>query len=306
MQDNFLKTISKYQADINKDLEIFFDKEIKQSKSPFFTETLKMLRDFSLRPGKRIRAILINYGYFIAGGKDEKNIFKTSIFIELIHNFLLIHDDIMDREETRRGKISLHRQYEKSSKFKKDSGHFGTAMALSAGDLMEFLARKILDQSNFFPDKKNKAGGKLNQILEQTACGQMFEFWLRDKFKNGEKINTEDIFKIYKIKTALYTFVGPMQIGGILAGANNEILKSFEEIGTPLGIAFQIQDDLQDFSKDVKEGQPSLAVLKPKGECQQMAKDLIIQAKKQILSANLGKEGENFLLGLADYILNQK
>lgn len=345
MKNNFLKILSEYQLGINKELKAFFLKEIKKSKSPFFTETLKLLEEFSLRPAKRIRAILINYGYFVAGGKDKKNILKTSIFIELIHNFLLIHDDIIDREEFRRGKITLHRQYQKLSKFKKEDLHYGISMAISAGDMIEFLARQILDQSKFPDDKKNKAIEKLNQVLELTAYGQLLELWLRDKFKNKGTIKEKDILDVYEIKTALYTFVGPLQIGGILAGAGQKTLSSFEKIGTPMGIAFQIEDDLQDLflenASDIKEGQPNLLVIKmlnrktgltvkkylnkktlnkkeiniikniaiksqAYNDCKNTAENLINQTKKNIIDSNYPKNESNFLINLADYIINKE
>lgn len=306
MQNNFLRTFSKLQFIVNQEIEIFFAEEIRKSKSPFSTEALKMLREFSLRGGKRIRPVLVNQGYFIAGGKNKNLILKTSIFIDLIHNFLLIHDDIMDKGELRRGKKTLHLKYADSAKSKKDSLHYGISMAIAGGDMMEFLARKILTKSKFPDINKIKAIKRLNQVLERTAYGQMLEFYLRDKLKAGGKITEQEILDVYKTKTALYTFVGPLQIGAILAEDNEKILNSLEKIGVPLGIAFQIKDDIQDIESDLKDKQPSLLILKNADECENTAKNLINKAKKIILKTNFPERNKKFLLDLADYIIERK
>jgi len=344
MTENFLKELSKYQTEINKELKIFFASEIKNSKTPFFKKTLKELEEFSLRPGKRIRAILIIYGYFLAGGMDKKNILKTSIVIELIHNFLLIHDDIIDRDVVRRGKASLHYQYQKSSNLN-DEGkkHYGLSMAITGGDMMYFLGHKILSQSKISNDYKIEAIKKLDQIITLTIYGEMFEIWLKQNFEKGKIIKEKDILDIYKNKTAFYTFAGPLQMGSILAGGNQKTINFLEKIGISLGIAFQIKDDLQDLStaSDIKEGQPNLLIIKAinknqgkiikkylgkkninKDEikiikksaiesgayeyCMQISKNLITQAKKDIIQSKYPKKEKEFLLSLADYISERK
>ena len=287
---------------IDKELELFFDKEIKEAKAPFLIETLKNLKEYSLRPAKRIRAILINYGYLIAGGKDEKEIFKTSIFIELIHNFLLIHDDILDQDKMRRGKPSLHVKYAEE----RSGEHYGTSMAIVAGDMMEFLGRKILAESNIADNLKIRAIRKLNETLVSTAYGEMFEVQLKEKLKNGGTVKEDEILDVYKTKTAFYTFVGPLQIGAILAGGNDELLKTLEKIGIPMGVAFQIKDDMDDAEKDKKEGQPTLLALKGLEECAQLEKNLIEEAKIAIADAAFPEKEKTFLTNLADYIIKRK
>jgi len=345
MTENFLKELSKYQTEINKEFKIFFASEIKNSKTPFLKKTLKKLEEFSLRPGKRIRAILINYGYFLAGGKDKKNILKASISIELIHNFLLIHDDIIDRDIMRRGKASLHYQYQKESNLieKEEKKHYGLSMAIAGGDMMYFLGHKILTQSKISNDYKIDAIKKLDQITTSTIYGEMFEIWLKQNFKNGEIIKEKDVLDILKNKTAFYTFVGPLQMGAMLAGGNQKTINFLEKIGISLGVAFQIKDDIQDLStaSDIKEGQPNLLIVKAinkaqgkiikkylnkknidKDEikiikkamaesgayeyCMQISRNLMTQAKKDIIQSKYPKKEKEFLLNLADYISERK
>ncbi|OGZ79382.1 MAG: hypothetical protein A2358_00245 [Candidatus Staskawiczbacteria bacterium RIFOXYB1_FULL_37_44] len=299
----FLKNLSKFQAEINNQLVLFFTEEIKKTKSLFLKDILKTLKEFSLRPAKRIRAILVIYGYLLSGGKDKKNILKTAIFIELIHNFLLIHDDILDEEKMRRGKPALHHTFEneKYLKNKSEKEYYGISMAVVMGDMMEFLARRILSQSKFSGKNKIEAIKKLEQILISTAHGEIFEYWLRKTQEKGT-VREKDVFEIYKNKTAYYTFVGPLQMGALLAGAPTKMLLLLEKIGVPLGIAFQIEDDIKDIDSDLKEGQPSLLVLKTIDECKEISKNYIAMAKKEILATKLPKKEKQFLLDLAGYI----
>src|SRR3989344_4847868 len=168
MDSLFFKNLIDYQKKINRELRLFFNAKISQTKRSFLKNALLVLKEFSLRPAKRLRAILVNYGYFLAGGKNQKNILKTSIFIELIHNYLLIHDDIMDQDKVRRGGPTIHCLYQ-------GSGHYGISMALVVGDMANALGHEILAGSGFFDNYKIKAVAKLNQILYFTGYGQMFE-----------------------------------------------------------------------------------------------------------------------------------
>jgi geranylgeranyl diphosphate synthase type I len=101
--ESFYKALSQYQKEINSELEKFFNKKIRESALVFrqATETIKILRNIHLAGGKRIRPILINTGYFIAGGKDKKAILEASLSVEFIHNWFLIHDDIIDQDRIR-------------------------------------------------------------------------------------------------------------------------------------------------------------------------------------------------------------
>ena len=104
MSQQFTQILLKYQKAIGQEVAKFFNQKINQAGSIFEKKTLNWLKEYSLRPAKRIRAILVNQGYFLAGGRARQAILSASIFIELIHNYLLIHDDILDEDEIRRGK----------------------------------------------------------------------------------------------------------------------------------------------------------------------------------------------------------
>lgn len=275
---DFTRVLYAYQKEIEAELKKFFQEKINKSNGMFEKEVLRILEEFSLRPAKRIRPILINVGYFLAGGKDKKAIMETSIFIELIHNMALIHDDIIDQGQFRRGEKALHHIY--------GGGHYGESMALVAGDMSGFLGCETLASSNFPAENKLLAIERLNRVIIETCYGQMLEMGIRESANPAKE---EDILKIYHLKTALYSFVGPLQIGALLAGAEEGLLGSIESFALPLGIAFQVQDDISD--KDF-----------PHESSQELVTSYINQSRESLVKEHFPEKEKQFLLGLVNYI----
>jgi len=270
------KQLVKQRDKTEKELNKFFNKKIKQAKDQEkpeeFLEMIKKLKKFVLSGGKRIRPTLFYYGYFIAGGKEKKDAFKASISIELIHSYLLIHDDIIDEDSFRHNNLTMHCRYEKKYKDKfneKDLKHFGISMAIVAGDLASSLGYEILTCSNFPIDLKIKAIKKLNQIVSNTITGEAMDVILANRLN----VSQDDVIKMQGYKTAKYTIEGPLHLGAILAGADEKFLESISEFSIPLGIAFQIQDDIigvfgkeKEIGKfvgaDIREGKKTLLSVK--------------------------------------------
>ncbi len=279
---SFFQALSSLQAKINKEIKIFFDQKIAGAEASFEKEALGWLKEYSLRKAKRIRPILVAYGYFLAGGKNKKAILQTSIFIELIHNYLLIHDDIIDKDTMRRGGKSLHLLY-------------GSDMATVAGDIASALGYGILTSSPFPQKNKIQALEKLNSTLYSTGYGQMLELALREGIKSGKKATDAEVLEIYRQKTAFYTLVTPLQIGALLAGAPEPFLEKIEKFALPLGIAFQIRDDLQD-------GDIEKVFRLDAAKYQKMQTRLIAEAQKILISEKTFPQKEKeFLLNLADF-----
>ncbi|OGZ24666.1 MAG: hypothetical protein A2896_01895 [Candidatus Nealsonbacteria bacterium RIFCSPLOWO2_01_FULL_43_32] len=278
MSQQFTQILLKYQKAIGQEVAKFFNQKINQAGSIFEKKTLNWLKEYSLRPAKRIRAILVNQGYFLAGGRARQAILSASIFIELIHNYLLIHDDILDEDEIRRGKKTFHKLH-------------GQNMAICAADMASALGYEILSSCRFPVGHKLKALEKLNQTLYFTCYGQMLELSLREK----ERFTESDVLQINTKKTAFYTLVAPLQIGALLAGAKENLLKKIEKFALPLGIAFQIRDDLDD-------GDIEQVFHLDKEKYQKMMVQLIVRAKRNLdLEKTFPQKEKDFLLNLADY-----
>lgn len=265
---SFYKSLFEYQKKINSELEKLFNKKIKESFLLFkqATETIKILKNINIGAGKRIRPILINVGYFLSGGKDKKAILEACLCIEFIHNWFLIHDDIIDQDDFRRGKLSLHKLYENKTK----DTHLGISLAITAGDINAALGCQVLTNSRFQEKFKNKALNIFYETIIQTLHGEMLELFIK---QDGNKLKEKDILNVCKHKTAYYTFVNPLKIGAVLAGVDDRFLKQIERFALPMGIAFQIQDDIlglfaskkkigKPIASDIEENQPNLLIFK--------------------------------------------
>lgn len=199
--------------------------------------------------GKKIRGALTALGYELAGGRDFDSILPVSCGIELLHNFLLIHDDIIDKDEIRRGKPTVHALFSK-----KNGEHLGISKGIMVGDIGAFLGYELIVGSVFSKKRITKALSKLNEHLLKTGYGQILDI----EFDFKKKVTWDDVLKVRTYKTAYYTVVMPLSVGAILGGAKDKTLKAIEKYGVPVGIAFQLADDILGvFGKSDKTGKSS-------------------------------------------------
>jgi len=278
----------------------YFDSAIEraQKEDVFVADALRYSREFILAGGKRLRAAFMYYGYLGAGGTEEEKILDTSMSVELIHAFLLVHDDIIDQDDTRHGIATLHQHYTDIGKILfrgKDVEHFGNAMAIIIGDMLGAFGNDIIFSSAFPLEQKFKALSKVQDIVSFTVIGQARDIYMEYM---GEASETE-ILDMYRNKTEKYTVEGPLYLGALLAGASKEMLDGFTAYAIPLGIAFQIQDDIlgifgnakrfgKPIGSDIEEGKVTLLVSR-------VLRDGTVEQKKRIralltLGSNLRQE----------------
>ncbi|MEE8637619.1 MAG: polyprenyl synthetase family protein [Candidatus Margulisiibacteriota bacterium] len=234
-----IESIINLKEKIDREL-IAFSRSIKRVKK-LSPATHNYLKEFLLRKGKRIRPLFFALSYLGYAKRTAPGLFKTAIAVELIHNFILIHDDIIDRSELRRGLPSLHARIE--DEFSKKRKKFtGQDIAIVVGDII--FAMGIQAFLSIREDRVRKEKGLYN-LLESalhTGCGEINE--LLYSLKDLDKITQKDIYRIYDQKSAHYTFVTPLVIGAILAGAGQKEINHLTECGLSLGRAFQVRDDL--------------------------------------------------------------
>ncbi len=200
----------------------------------------------AVKGGKRIRGSLVVLGYDLAGGGESQEIYKIASAFEIFQTAILVHDDIIDQSELRRGKASLYRQI--------GSGHYGVSQALCLADYGFFLSSQIIIQSRFEESLKLQALQNFNKVVLDTMFGEILDLKLPFSKKD---ISDEDGLIISYLKTAQYSFIGPLQIGAILAGADTTFLEILEAFGKDLGMAFQIKDDvLGSFGSEKAIGKP--------------------------------------------------
>ena len=219
-------------------------------------EALRHVRELTLSGGKRLRPACMLYGYKAAGGTDEEVLLETAVAIELMHMFLLIHDDIIDRDGLRHGKPTLHRRYAEYGRTifpDRDVEHFGNSIALIVGDLLFALGNDIIFRSAFPKESIFQALSELQSTVSYTVIGQA-----RDIFMEYTRQATEEeILKMYKNKTARYSIEQPIRMGLLLAGDARGLADRMSGYALPLGVAFQIQDDILGvFGSEPKIGKP--------------------------------------------------
>lgn len=222
--------------------------------------SLDQLADFTnefLSGGKRLRAAFCYWSYIGSGGKDGEEIIKAASSLEFLQACALIHDDVMDASDTRRGKPSIHKKFEQmhsQNNWLGESKQFGLGGAILLGDLVLSWADELLMNSGI--DPLNLLRGKKIYDLMRTElmAGQYLDIF--EQSRGGGSL--ENAFNVIKYKSAKYTIERPLHLGCALATDDSNLLKVFSEYGLPLGEAFQLRDDVLGVFGDPEEtGKPA-------------------------------------------------
>ena len=222
--------------------------------------SLDPLADFAhefLSGGKRLRAAFCYWGYIGAGGKDSKELICASTALELLQACALVHDDVMDASDTRRGKPSSHKRFEtmhQESKWLGDKKQFGGGGAILLGDLLLSWADEMLMNSGL-PTQDLFRGKKIYDLMRtELMAGQYLDIF--EQARGGGSI--ENALNVIRYKSAKYTIERPLHLGGALATDNKQILQTYTDYGLPLGEAFQLRDDVLGVFGDPSEtGKPA-------------------------------------------------
>jgi len=218
------------------------------------------IKEFILRPGKRVRPTLFVIGYLGFSKKIASGLYESALSIELLHDFMLVHDDIIDKSDTRRGRPSMHKMLNNFLSRYKTGKFSGEDLAIVAGDVLYAMGLDTFLSIDENKERKEKALKQLIEAALYTGGGEFIE--LIYGLKPIEKITKEDIYKIYDYKTATYTFAAPLAIGSILGGAGETQSAKLFQYGIQLGRAFQIKDDvLGMFADEKKIGKSTLTDL---------------------------------------------
>jgi geranylgeranyl diphosphate synthase, type I len=256
--------LKKFKARLDPRIAAYFDSTIAKAKEEdeLVVEALEHVKTMTLSGGKRLRPALVYYGYRAAGGTDEERILDTAVAIELIHMFLLIHDDIIDRDALRHGEPTLHERYRRWGVRHlglADPDHFGDSIALIVGDMLFALGNDIIFRSGFPHQNVYAALSKMQGIVSRTVIGQARDIYIEYRGSATEA----EILKMYENKTARYTVEGPLHLGLLLAGGSEALAANLSRFALPLGVAFQIQDDILGIFGDAERiGKPVASDLK--------------------------------------------
>ena len=197
-------------------------KDLEKKLSPFATS------------GKNMRGLLV----MLSASKKDINTLYLAGALELLHTSFLIHDDIMDQDEKRRGRDSIYIQYKKELKTENNL-HYGISQAVSFGDISIFLAFDLLNKINN-PNLQKIKSFFIEESIS-VGLGQMQDVFFGFEKKDPD-LNT--ILDIYKFKTARYSISLPLALGYLTnQNIDKKILRNIISAGEFLGIAFQMKDD---------------------------------------------------------------
>jgi geranylgeranyl pyrophosphate synthase len=187
------------------------------------------VRHFVAQPSKGLRPALCLATCRAYGGNTEAAL-PSAAGLELLHNAFLVHDDLEDGSLSRRGEATMHRRV-------------GIPLAVNAGDAMNALSMQLFRRNlgQLEPETALRIVDEVDHLLVESLEGQAMELgWMRD---NECGISTDDYLRMVLKKTAWYSFIHPMRIGALVAGADDD-LDRFNRFGFLLGAAFQITDDV--------------------------------------------------------------
>lgn len=211
--------------------------------------------------GKRMRALLCYWGWRGAGGApDALAIIQAGAALELFQAAALIHDDIIDRSDTRRGGPSVHRQFNTlhdDSGWALDGERFGQAAAILTGDLCLSLSEEMF--ANVGAGADSRARTVFNLMRTEVMAGQYLD--ILEEVAGPSKPHESAVARasaIIRYKSAKYSSEHPLVLGGALAKASGELLAGYSAFALPLGEAFQLRDDvLGVFGDPAQTGKPA-------------------------------------------------
>ncbi|MDZ5443900.1 polyprenyl synthetase family protein [Micromonospora sp. 4G57] len=225
------------------------------------------LRRFVLAGGKRLRPLFCYWGWRGFGGADGPPIVGAAAALELFHAFALIHDDILDGSDRRRGQPTVHRHFadlHARSGWRGDPEAYGRGAALLCGNLCIAWSQEMFHGCGLGAEQLRRGYGVFALMRAEVIAGEYLN--LVSAVGDG---SVATALTVIRMKTARYTVTRPLQIGAALAGADPATVAALAEFGDPLGDAFQLRDDLlgvfgdpavtgKSTMDDLREGKPTV------------------------------------------------
>ena len=207
--------------------------------APELSAMTDAVTDF-LAGGKRLRAGFCFWGHRGAGGSDSQAIISAAAALELFQACAIIHDDVMDGSDTRRGRPAVHRRFAElhaSQGWEGEAEAFGRGAAILLGDLCLSWSDELLSSSWLIHDS---ARAVFDAMRAELMGGQYLD--LLEQVRGNSTV--ESALRVARFKSAKYTVVEPLHLGAALADAPQDVFVSYTAYGMPLGEAFQLRDDM--------------------------------------------------------------
>ena len=239
--------------------------------------------------GKRLRAAFAYWGARAVGAEDSDELIRACTSLEFLQACALIHDDVMDGSDTRRGKPAVHKQFEarhSAEKLQGDATSFGASAAILIGDLALAWADELLMTSGLDVSETKRAKDIYDVMRTELMAGQYLD--VLEQFRRSASVDRAR--NVIRYKSAKYTIERPLHMGAAIAGADEGQLKALSVYGLALGEAFQLRDDvLGVFGDSATTGKPAGDDIREQKQTLLLAYALDSSEHQEALSAVLAK-----------------
>jgi len=260
-------------------MNTFLSHKVENTHLPLANTAFARLRDFAVR-GKLLRGGFVMFAHEMFADTDGEDVLRVATAMELSQSAVLIHDDIMDNDRTRRGHPSLYAQYEEDAhaSSRENAQEYGKSMGLVVGDIGLFLPYELLGDVVATAEIKANIMIVYSHVMTDLGIGQMLDY---EYATSDSEQTAEEIQAMYALKTGSSTFTLPFVLGALLAGASQQDIDLLKKITYHLGIVFQVKDDELDLYGDFER------IGKPQGsDIQEGKKTLIRSALSEVLTAD--------------------
>ena len=287
-------TVTSVRSAVEEELAIFlnFESAYLNTISTELSPVSEALTAFLLDSGKRLRPLFAYAGFTAAGGSLEKPVVRAMAALELLQACALIHDDLMDGSDTRRGKPSIHRHFETIHVQDELDGfapQYGLSAAVLLGDLALVWSDQMLNSAGLTTEQFARVFPYYNEMRVELMAGQFL-----DIHEQTQKTTSVDrSMKIARYKSGKYTIERPLHLGAAMTtSASPEVFAALSAYGLPLGEAFQLRDDLlgvfgdpsvtgKPAGDDLREGKRTVLIA--------MTNDRQSEAQREIARKHFGK-----------------
>jgi geranylgeranyl diphosphate synthase type I len=292
----YLDILKKEVKSVEAALRGFLDNKIKTASklSSWHKQYYENIKEYMTRGGKRLRPVLVVVGYkAIKEDVEIEHLYRASCSVEILHNGSLLHDDLIDHDETRRGGKTFHAKYRdmaaERGENKDVAFDYGMTMAILGGDSLINLGAEAITAAELDPDVGMQCQHYYQFAYSNLVDGVLLEMnMIKDKTADSEMY-----LQMVRMKTAVL-FDRSLMMGAAMARANDSQVHALMEFGIKVGQAFQIQDDIlgsfgdeektgKSTSGDIREGKKTMLVFET------YAKATSEQRKE--FDALLGKDG---------------
>lgn len=302
------QAFERHRPQINEALDEMLDRVLDRIEQfhPSVSRASEHLRAF-VSGGKRIRPLLLVIGFETAGGRYTPGVHGPAVALELLHTCALIHDDVIDRAPTRRGRPTVHYSLaaeHEANGWNGKPAEYGEAVAILLGDIAFVHADEAFMDAQV-PDRALLAAFRRFTLLrEEVMVGQYLDLQTAISGQTSREL----ALTVATLKSGRYSVTRPLEIGAALAGADQDLLDGLKAIGDPLGRAFQVRDDLlglfgeegttgKSATSDLAEGKRTLLIAEAK---QRLASDQAAQLEAGLGNPDLDTEEAARLRAMID------